>query len=317
MGKTQKSKIFVLAKAMSVLLLAVLLCGCGREGGAAGPDPTVAVAAAPAELTPTPAPTPDPDALLREQRLKEAQDGFWWDRGYLCAINADGSLKHDTYIGVLHFGEDGHYTSGDEKLDKLVADVIAKNTDSGMTRMEKLRAMYEYTRDNIKYVGFPNHELSIEPAHGPEGWMVEIATKALEEQAGNCYYFAAEFAALARGLGYQAYATGGVMSAMEDPHGWVRIVDENGDIWTCDPEMEYRLLDWQERTGGQEEVDDYFYRNQEELSLDTGLAYSQQVDPFKAEKEEAEKRAAGQTAPAAAAVPSATPEASAETVPAA
>ena len=107
------------------------------------------------------------------------------------------------------------------------------------------------------------------------------------------------------------------MSAMEDPHGWVRIVDENGDIWTCDPEMEYRLLDWQERTGGQEEVDDYFYRNQEELSLDTGLAYSQQVDPFMAEKEEAEKRAAGQTAPAAAAVPSATPEASAETVPAA
>ena len=296
MGKTLKSKFFELTKALSVLLLALLLCGCGQESGAAGPDPTAVIPTPAATAVPTPEPTLDPDLLLREQRLKEAQDGFWWDKGYLCSIDEEGNLLRDTYIGVLYFGEDGHYTSGDEKLDELVADVIEDNTDSNMTRMEKLRAMYEYTRDNIKYVGYPNHELSIEPAHGPDGWMAELAIKALEEKVGNCYYYAAEFAALARGLGYQAYATGGIMSAMEDPHGWVQIIDEDGKIWMCDPENEYRLNYWQGELNGQE-VADYFYRNQEELSQETGLGYSQQVDPFLAEKEEAEKRAAGLTEP--------------------
>ncbi len=302
MERKRKAPAVAVIAVSAVLIIAALLCGCGQTGGKAGPDP-VSVKVAAKELsasaeptpipepTPTPAPTLDPDVLLREQRLSEAQDGFWWDKGYLYAIDEEGGFLRNTYIGVLRFDEDGRYTSGDEKLDELVAGVIEENTDSVMTRMEKLRAMYEYTRDNIKYVGFPNHELSIEPAHGPDGWMIEVASKALEEKAGNCYYFAAEFAALARGLGYQAYATGGVMSAMEDPHGWIQIVDEDGKIWMCDPENEYRLNYWQGELNGQE-VADYFYRNQEELSAETGLAYSQQCDPFRAEAEEAEKRAA-------------------------
>ncbi len=279
------------------LVLAGLLTGCGTAPQHAGPDPGPEKAAAaktsPAPVsaaTPSPEPTPDPEEAKREERLEREQDGFVWEKGYLCAVDEEGGLKTDCYIGVLYFGKDGHYTSGSRELDRLVAEVIRDNTDDSMSRMEKLRAVYDYTRDNIDYLGYGNHEYSYQPAHGKDGWMTEIAAKALKEKLGNCYYFAAEFTALARGLGYQAYCTGGVFSAMEDPHGWCQIVDENGEIWLCDPEMEYRLLDWKERGGDVEKVSDCFYRNQTELEGETGMGYASFKDPFEPERREAENR---------------------------
>ena len=285
-----------LALLLCLLVFLTVFSGCGTAALKTEPDPPAspeqreAVSPSPSPSpTPTPAPTPDPEEEARQQRLKEAQDGFVWEDGYLYAIDEEGNLKTDCWIGVLYFGRDGRYTSGSKKLDKLVADVISENTKDSMTRMEKLEAMYDYTRDNIQYVGYGNHEMTYQPAHGKDGWMVEIATEALEEGHGNCYYFAAQFCALARGLGYQAYAVGGVFSAMEDPHGWVVILDEDGNQWLCDPEMEYKLHYWVEELNGGT-VSSYFYRNQQELEGETGTAYGQVKDPFAAEQKEAEER---------------------------
>ena len=285
-----------LTQGLCLLLLLTFLTGCGSAVQNAGPDPSVPprqsepTPASPSPTpTPTPAPTPDPEEEARKQRLEKAQDGFIWEDGYLYAIDEEGNLKTDCWIGVLYFGKDGRYTSGSKKLDKLVADLISENTDDSMTRMEKLEAMYDYTRDHIDYVGYGNHEMSFLPAHGKDGWMVDIATESIEEGHGNCYYFAAEFCALARGLGYQAYAVGGVFSAMDDPHGWVYILDEDGKQWLCDPEMEYKLHYWVEELNGGT-VSSYFYRNQEELESETGTGYGQAKDPFAAEQKEAEER---------------------------
>lgn len=311
-----------LTQLLCLLVFLTVLSGCGAAALTTGSDPSAppkqSETAAPSPSpspTPTPAPTPDPEEEARKQRLKEAQDGFVWEDGYLYAIDEEGNLKTDCWIGVLYFGRDGRYTSGSKKLDRLVADVIRENTKDSMTRMEKLEAMYEYTRDNIKYVGYGNHEMTYEPAHGKDGWMVDIAAEAIEEGHGNCYYFAAQFCALARGLGYQAYAVGGVFSAMEDPHGWVYILDEDGNQWLCDPEMEYKLHYWVEELNGGT-VASYFYRNQQELEGETGTGYRQMKDPFAAEQKEAEERekaasarsgtGSASTAPAAAATPSPT-----------
>lgn len=257
----------------AVLLSTVMLTGC--LGPAAPADqqegkPAVAETAAPVA-------TPDPGEAERSRRLEEAQDGFLWEDGYLYAIDEEGNLLKDSSVGVLYFAEDGRYTSGDEKLDELVAEAIRENTDSTMRRKKKLRTMYEYTRDNIKYVGFGNHDLSGKPAHGPEGWMAENAVKALEEGVGNCYHFAAMFTALARGLGYQAYATAGIVGSMDDPHAWVEIVDEDGAVWFCDPEIEYRKLLWELKSP------DLFYRSWEDIEVDTGLNYRRSLNPFEAE----------------------------------
>ena len=282
-----------LTQILCLLLLLSLLTGCGVQTTEPKPSAppqkkeTVSVSPAP---TPTPAPTPDPEEEARRQRLEKAQDGFLWEDGYLYAIDDEGNLKTDCWIGVLYFSKDGQYTSGSKQLDILVADVIDKNTTDSMTRFEKLRAVYNYTRDHIEYVGWGNHEMSFQPAHGKDGWMIDIAIKAIEDTHGNCYYFAAEFAALARGLGYQAYAVGGLFSALQDPHGWVLILDENGNERLCDPEMEFRLRDWKERGGDVEKVPDCFYRNQEELEFELAMSYSQSKDPYAAEQKEAEER---------------------------
>ena len=269
----------ILGTLLSLLVLAAL-CGCGMG---AGPDPE-----------PTPAPTPEPTPTVdpaeeaarqaRQERLAAQKDGFLLDKGYLYAVDEEGELRCSTYIGVLYFGEDGRYTSGSENLDRLVAGVIRKNTDEKMSRMDMLRVMYEYTRDNIKYVGFGNHEDSYKAAHGKDGWMVESAAYALENGTGNCYHFASTFAALARGIGFQAYAASGVIGSEEQEHGWVEIVDDDGTVWYSDPETEYARSYWMDQKY------DLFYKSKDEIGSVTGIGYLEMTDPFEAERKEAEQQ---------------------------
>lgn len=265
--------------AFLIILILACLCGCG-VGTGAGPDP------APAAATPEPTPTlsPEEEAAQQERqaRLAAQKDGFLLDKGYLYAVDEAGELRRNTYVGVLYFREDGRYTSGSEDLDRMVAGAIRKSTDEKMTRMEMLRAMYEYTRDHIKYVGFGNHEDSYRAAHGKDGWMVESATYALENGTGNCYHFAATFAALARGVGFQAYAASGLIGSEDQEHGWVEIVDDTGEVWYSDPETEYARSYWMKQEF------DLFYKSKDEIGSVTGIGYQELTDPFEAERKEAE-----------------------------
>ena len=261
------------------LLVAAFLSGCG--GAATLSDPTPEPTP-----TPTPEPTPDPETLARQQRLENAKDGFLWDEGRLQAIDEEGNYIADDYIGVLYFDPDGYYTSGDSELDELVATLILEKTDPDMTRMEMLRAMYDHTLESITYVGLANQEYSYLPAHGEDGWMVPTAIETLKNERGNCYCYAAELCALARGLGFQAYATGGMVGATMDPHGWVQILDENGTTWMCDSEIAYRQAWYQEYMLGQEpDPPDLFYKAPDEIGIETGLSYTAQHDPYLAEAE--------------------------------
>ena len=278
------------------LLMAMFLCSCGMTPtpANAAPDQTPAPmqkAAPKAELEPEP--TPNQAVLAREQRLSEAKDGFLWDDGYLQVIDDKGNVKKNAYIGVLYFGKDGKYTSGSRELDELVAKVVSEHTESGMIRMEMLRAMYDYTVDNLRYVGQANYNCSYLPAHGKDGWMPELAIKALKNGYGNCYSYAAVFAALARGIGYQAYATGGQVGATEDPHGWVQILDDAGNMWMCDPEIEYRMGNYYQSVQSKLTAPDLFYKNPDEIGAETGMSYRALRDPYAAEAKEATARQFG------------------------
>ena len=270
----------ILGAVLAILILASL-CGCGMGTGA-GADPT------PAATTPEPTPTlsPEEEAAQQERqaRLAAQKDGYLLDKGYLYAVDETGELRSNTYVGVLYFREDGRYTSGSEDLDRMVAGAIRKSTDEKMTRMDMLRAMYEYTRDHIKYVGFGNHEDSYKAAHGKDGWMVESATYALENGTGNCYHFAATFAALARGVGFQAYAASGLIGSEDQEHGWVEIVDDSGEVWYSDPETEYARSYWMKQEF------DLFYKSKDEIGRVTGIGYQELTDPFEAERKEAEEQ---------------------------
>ena len=280
------------ALCLACVLLAALLCGCGIMPTPANiaPDPSMTSTQ---KEGPEPEPTPNPADLAREQRLSEAKDGFLWDDGYLRAIDEKGNIRKNAYIGVLYFGKDGKYTSGNKELDELVAKVVSEYTESGMTRMEMLRAMYDYTVGNLRYVGLANYNCSYLPAHGKDGWMPELAIKALNNGYGNCYSYAAVFAALARGIGYQAYAVGGQVGATEDPHGWVQILDDEGNVWMNDPEIEFRFGNYYKSVLSKKSPPDLFYKSPDMIGAETGLSYRALRDPYEAEAKEAEYRHGG------------------------
>ncbi len=286
-----------------LLLSAGLLCGCGLEaipansgqesGGASVPGSSASSGTGAVSNTGTGVgESPEAEESDNAKRLAEAKDGFLWDEdGYLQAVDEEGNLLSACYVGVLHFRLDGRYSSGNKELDALVASVIRENTTSGMTRMEMLETVYDYTVGNIRYVGIANYECSAEPAHGRNGWMPECAIRALRDGNGNCYCFAAAFAALARGLGFQAYAVGGVCGGTDDPHGWVQILDEDGNMWMNDPEIEFRFGDYQKQVQGKEPAPDLFYKSPDEIGTETHISYRAQCDPYAAEAKEAEERA--------------------------
>ncbi len=289
-ARRQMNRLLVLC--LACLLLAALLCGCGFTLIPAN----TAQNATPATVQKAesePEPTHDPEELARRQRLSDAKNGFLWDNGFLQVLDDEGDIRTDCYIGVLHFGLDGKYTSGSKELDELVAKVILEYSESGMTRMEMLRAMYDYTVGNLRYVGQANYNCSYLPAHGKDGWMPELAIKALKNGYGNCYSYAAVFAALARGVGYQAYATGGQVAATEDPHGWVQILDDNGNTWMSDPEIEYRLGDYYQSVQSKKKAPDLFYKNPDMIGAETGMSYRALCDPYAAEAKEAQQRQFG------------------------
>lgn len=159
--------------------------------------------------------------------------GFFNVSGWLYYADESGLLARDTDVGVLHFDENGRYTSGDAELDAIVAEIldgiIRDNPD--LTGLELLRKAFEYSRDSFMY-------LRKEPfAFGATGWETESAKQMFQTGLGNCYNYAASFWALARGLGYEAVAISGTMTGTYQPHSWVEIPWE-GQMWICDPEEE-------------------------------------------------------------------------------
>ena len=164
---------------------------------------------------------------------ERCEAGFFNSEGYLYCIDDNGYLLRNTEIGTLQFGDNYRFTSGDEELDNFVAEriaVIMKENPSA-SRDDLLRLAYEYVRDNNNYLKGKHYEV------GENGWEIEEALKLFSKKLGNCYSFAAEFWALARGLGYDTRAISGLISHTYQDHGWVEI-EFDGEPYVFDVEQE-------------------------------------------------------------------------------
>ncbi len=167
---------------------------------------------------------------------EEFEPGFVNIAGYLYYVNEDGEFVFDETVDGIALGPDGRYSSGNTELDALVAEVLAPICAESETRDEMLRAAYEYARDSFEYLRRSYYSV------GETGWEVEEAYTMFSTGRGNCYNYAAAFWALARGLGYDAVAVSGTMGWDYEPHGWVTIVNAEGERLTydCETEMAYR-----------------------------------------------------------------------------
>lgn len=166
------------------------------------------------------------------------EPGFVNIEGWLYYVKEDGYFLRDSNVGDLNFGADGRYTSGDAELDELVAGIlktiIEENPDAD--RLTLLRRGHEYCRDAFTYLRKNSY------AMGKTGWEVNDAKVMFTSLRGNCYNYAAAFWAVARGLGYEAYAISGTVTQTDQPHGWVEIEFDGAIyIFDCEWEMAYRV----------------------------------------------------------------------------
>lgn len=146
-------------------------------------------------------------------------------------FNADGTMAVNTTVGNYEIGSDGKAASN-SPLAQVVNTAIAAVTTPEMTNDEKLRACYQYIIDTCSY------KRSYETPSGD--WTGTYALEILTTGQGNCYRYAAGFAYLAKGLGYDVRVVTGTIKAARGgvtPHGWVEI--RMGDAWYIfDAEMQ-------------------------------------------------------------------------------
>lgn len=176
--------------------------------------------------------------LWQNMELPQPQPGFMNMNGWLYYLQENGQFLRGGDVDTLHFDANGRYTCGDAELDALVADIlsklIAENPD--MDKLELLRQCQIYCRDTFEYLRRSSYEFGI------TGWEIKDAKDIITTGRGNCYGFAAAFWALARGLGYEAYAISGTCLSDNQPHSWV-MIPFDGEEFFFDPEWEWAYHD--------------------------------------------------------------------------
>jgi hypothetical protein len=137
-----------------------------------------------------------------------------------------------TENGVKWRMADGSLISPDSNLMNLAAEIVNASSTGNMTQPQQLESAFNYLAGSVYYQR--NNEV-------PEGdWAKEYATKTLSTRGGNCYGYAAAFAYIASGLGYDTrVCTGTVKSALggRTPHSWTE-VKLNNKWYIFDAEMQ-------------------------------------------------------------------------------
>lgn len=161
-------------------------------------------------------------------------DGYYRLNGRLYCVSNGQFLRSASQEG-FYFDHEGRYTTGDNELDLNLNALVDQLTTPSMTRDQKLRALYNYCRDNFSYLKRPLVEA------GRTGWEPEYAASFLSLKKGNCYSFSALFSLLAREIGQPAYTVVGGLGKNASPHGWVEI-KLDGTVYMFDPQLEWRYV---------------------------------------------------------------------------
>ncbi len=194
--------------------------------------------------TPTPAPTatpapsneiiPPPDQFFGPTQQVAA--GYRIIDGDLYKVDSYGNYYKNYQDGVLYFGADGRYTSGDAELDAILKNIVVSLYSAADSMETNLKRLYDHVCWNYSYLARMPY-----PADGSTGWDLQWAKQMVQTGKGNCYSYAALFSMLARRLGYQAWAVSGFINVSTvrtfEYHGWVEI-SQNGKIYVCDPEIQ-------------------------------------------------------------------------------
>jgi hypothetical protein len=168
------------------------------------------------------------DTLRKEIRdvvLEQAEEGVREE-------DVPGEHFIHTQNGLMWRQADGQLVKPESDIMKLTAAVVESCTTGRMTQKQQLKSCFDFLVNAVSY------ERSMEEPTG--NWPLAYATEMLENGKGNCYRYAAAFAYIARGLGYETkVCTGTVTSSLggRTPHAWTEV--KMGDDWYIfDAEMQ-------------------------------------------------------------------------------
>ncbi len=184
---------------------------------------------------------------------------LYWVRG-------DGLFAVSQEENGLLFDEQGCYTSGNTELDRMVQQILNEILTDEMTQYEKLRAVYDYSLQELHYGKGGRFE------KGTDDWWQEEAVRMLRTKRGNCYSFAAAFCALSRPLGYDTKVVSGSTFG-SGVHGWAYILFD-GEEHIFDPQAEQR--------GVGKDMFDMLPEKWEQFSYDPAF-YPEETEPESAE----------------------------------
>ncbi len=160
-------------------------------------------------------------AVINEQAL-----------GNLSEEDIPGAHFVHTENGVRWVMENGEVVIPTSTVMSLAADVVNLSSTKDMTQPKQLEAAFNYIAQNVAYVR------SMEVPTGD--WVQSYAANTLGTKSGNCYGYAAAFAYIARGLGYESkVCVGTVESALggRTAHAWTEV--KMGSNWYIfDTEMQ-------------------------------------------------------------------------------
>ena len=160
-----------------------------------------------------------------------------YENTLVCCSGTGRILQGGSYNG-FYFDENGFYTSGSTEIDTYVNQVISECTDSTMTQLEKLRAVF----DRVRSYGYLGRNATISSATMTAEQASAYALKIFETGKGDCYNFTAAFYYLARALGYDARTVVGTCryswnSTRAVSHAWV-LISMDGGTYLFDPQIE-------------------------------------------------------------------------------
>ncbi len=165
-----------------------------------------------------------------KQQIREVVEGQ--AAGNLGEWEIPGEHFVHTDNGVMWKDSSGNLVSPYSNIMNLAGAVVNASSTGDMRQQEQLEAAFYYIASNIFYAR------STETPSGD--WVKEYASKALSTRTGNCYGYAAAFAYVAKGLGYDArVCTGTVKSSLggRTPHAWTEV--KVGNRWyVYDTEMQ-------------------------------------------------------------------------------
>ena len=171
---------------------------------------------------------------IERWRCIQTEAGTYYRYGRLYCIDENGEILRETQKGVLYFGADGAYTTGNDELDGYVRELLQKSIPENQSGYEALKSVYLYIKDNFDY---KNLGLSVEPFESV-GWEIDRALAFFRNGGDTCFGFASALGFAARGLGFEAYIISGGINEYYYPHSWV-IIPEDGVDWIYDVELEY------------------------------------------------------------------------------